>query len=134
MSGDVIILGGNGRFGRAAIDAFHHAGWRVRSFVRTPWLDHGHGAGRLIIGDAFDRDAVIKAARGCEVIVNALNPPYPRWRQDLPRLTQTVIAAARAATAAGATVMLPGNVYNYGAGMPEHLHETTPHAPTTRKG
>ena len=30
--------------------------------------------------------------------------------------------------------MLPGNVYNYGAGMPENLREHTPHLPTPRKG
>jgi nucleoside-diphosphate-sugar epimerase len=30
--------------------------------------------------------------------------------------------------------MLPGNVYNYGEGMPPVLREDTPHVPTTRKG
>ena len=30
--------------------------------------------------------------------------------------------------------MIPGNIYNYGAGMPKVLRETTPHLPTTRKG
>ena len=46
-------------------------------------------------------------------------------------MTASVIEAAEAS---GATVMMPGNVYNYGAGMPERLGEETPHAPTTRKG
>ena len=31
-------------------------------------------------------------------------------------------------------MILPGNIYNYGAGMPLSLREDTPHAPTTRKG
>ena len=65
--------------------------------------------------DAFDPAQVAGAARGMDVIVNALNPPYPRWTRDLPRLTGSVIAAARES---GATVMIPGNVYNYGAAMP----------------
>jgi nucleoside-diphosphate-sugar epimerase len=30
--------------------------------------------------------------------------------------------------------MFPGNVYNFGAGMPEALSESTPQAPTARKG
>jgi nucleoside-diphosphate-sugar epimerase len=34
----------------------------------------------------------------------------------------------------GATFMLPGNVYAYGAGMPAVLSEATPEAPSTRKG
>ena len=65
------------------------------------------------------------------MIVNALNPPYARWRHDLPRLTANAIAAAKAS---GATVMIPGNVYHYGALLPARLAEDTPAAPTTRKG
>ena len=82
-------------------------------------------------GDAFDADILTVAARGCDVIVNALNPPYQNWKRDLPRLTNAVIATAKAT---GGTVMIPGNVYNYGADMPSVLSEDTPHRPTTRKG
>ncbi len=131
MSQTVIILGVNGRFGRAAAQAFLDAGWSVRGLAR-------HWPGRAvdpriqqITGDAFDPGAVSAAAFGSDVIVNALNPPYPDWARDLPRLTASVLAAARAS---GATVMIPGNVYNYGAAMPAVLTEDTPHRPTTRKG
>jgi nucleoside-diphosphate-sugar epimerase len=34
----------------------------------------------------------------------------------------------------GATFMLPGNVYNFGEGMPARLTEDTPQRPTTSKG
>jgi nucleoside-diphosphate-sugar epimerase len=129
MSRNVIILGAKGRFGRAAADAFRAAGWHVQGFARTP-ADEPGGI-EWITGDAFDPHAVAAACRGCDVIVNALNPPYPRWRDDLPKLTASVIAAARET---GATVMIPGNVYHYGAHMPARLMEDTPAAPTTRKG
>ncbi|MEE8173550.1 MAG: NAD-dependent epimerase/dehydratase family protein, partial [Alphaproteobacteria bacterium] len=129
MPRKVIILGAQGRFGRAAADAFLAAGWQVRCFARS--ATGGSGAIERIAGDAFDASALAGAAKGCEVIVNALNPPYARWRHDLPRLTANVIGAARAS---GATVMIPGNVYHYGAGMPARLAEDTPAAPTTRKG
>ncbi len=46
-------------------------------------------------------------------------------------MTANVIAAAKAS---GAAVMIPGNVYHYGAAMPARLAEDTPAAPTTRKG
>ncbi len=128
MSGEVIVLGANGRFGRAAVEAFHRSGWRVRTFSRGPIESL---AVHQIIGDAFDPDAVSKAASGCDVIINALNPPYPRWQRDLPRLTHAVV---RAAMHTGAAVMLPGNVYNYGAHMPPVLTEITVQRPTTRKG
>lgn len=129
MSRRVIILGAKGRFGRAAADAFLAAGWQVRSFARS--RSATSAAVEQIAGDAFDANALAAAVFGCDVIVNALNPPYPRWRQDLPRLTANVIAAAKAS---GATVMIPGNVYHYGALMPARLVEDTPAAPTTRKG
>ena len=131
MPGDITILGAKGRFGRAAVDAFLTAGWRVRAFARSWEGAAGRVDAELIAGDAFDASALASAAKGCDVIVHALNPPYPRWTRDLPRLTANVIEAAKAT---GATVIIPGNVYNYGEVMPERLAEDTPHSPTTRKG
>ncbi|MEQ8246215.1 MAG: NAD(P)H-binding protein [Alphaproteobacteria bacterium] len=127
----VLILGATGRLGRAAVSAFHDAGWQVRAFVRPGRPLDIPPAVRRIEGDAFDAAAVTAAARGSQIIVHALNPPYPAWRTDLPKQTASVLAAAKAS---GATVMIPGNVYNYGAAMPAVLREDTPHRPTTRKG
>jgi nucleoside-diphosphate-sugar epimerase len=127
----VLVLGAGGRFGRAAVAAFSDAGWHVRAFVRPNRPAPSASGVDAIEGDAFDATPVIEAARGAEIIVHALNPPYPRWRQDLPRHTESVLAAARAT---GATVMIPGNVYNYGSDMPAILSEETPHHPSTRKG
>jgi nucleoside-diphosphate-sugar epimerase len=131
MTQQVIILGAKGRFGRAAADAFLAAGWAVRGLARS-W-DTGLVDPRVerVTADAFDADALSSAVMGADVIVNALNPPYPTWARDVPRLTASVIAAAKAS---GASVLLPGNVYNYGARMPPVLSEATPHRPTTRKG
>ncbi len=130
MNETVLVLGAKGRFGRAAVAAFREAGWSVRAFARA-WDDDGTDDVTRVAGDAFDPRALTEAAAGCDVIVNALNPPYPQWSQDLPRITASVIAAAKAS---GAAVMIPGNVYNYREDMPARLTETTPHVPTTRKG
>lgn len=136
MKSRVLVLGATGRMGRAAVNAFQTAGWHVRAFARRA-PDRLPAGVDLVMGDAFDSNAVAAAATGtgaedaADVIINALNPPYERWADDLPRLTDSVIHAAREA---GATVILPGNVYNYGADMPPVLTETTPHRPTTRKG
>ena len=131
MPGKIIIIGAKGRFGRAAVTAFLAAGWSVRAFARSWDGEKDLTDAILISGDAFDAKVLGNAAKGCDVIVNALNPPYPRWTRDLPRMTTAVIEAAKVS---GATVMVPGNVYNYGAHMPPRLTETTPQAPTTRKG
>lgn len=112
MTGSVLVLGGNGRFGRHAAEAFWNAGWRVRLFQR--------GA-----------DSLPEAAKGADVIVNGWNPPYDRWAAELPRLTAEVIVAARAA---GATVILPGNVYVFGPDAPEVFGPATPQGATNPLG
>ncbi len=112
MSKTVLILGANGRFGRHACAAFKSRGWDVRQFDRA--------SGNL-------RDA----ATGVEVIVNAWNPAYPDWAEQVPKLTAQVIDAAKAS---GATVIIPGNVYNYGAGAPEVYDAGTPHGATNPLG
>ena len=128
--GSVIVLGAKGRFGRAAVQAFHQAGWQVSAFGRG--LDRkAFPQVRCIEGDAQDANALSKACAGMDVIVNSLNPPYPDWPKSMPILTGSVIAAAKVT---GATVLIPGNVYNYGADMPAVLNEQTPWRPTTRKG
>jgi nucleoside-diphosphate-sugar epimerase len=130
MPSSVIILGAKGRFGRAAQRAFLNAGWDVTAFGRN-WSTPALNGVTQVSGDAFDADVLTAACAGRDVIVNALNPPYPQWSKALPILTANVIKAARQS---GATVMIPGNVYNYGQDMPAILREETPHRPTCRKG
>ncbi|MFK5980197.1 MAG: NAD(P)H-binding protein [Rhizobiaceae bacterium] len=130
MSGRVVIFGAKGRFGRAATKAFQKAGWHVRVLARS-WPNVSEGEVEQVEGNAFNPEDLVKAAEGCDVIVNALNPPYQKWVKDLPILTQNTILAAKSS---GATIMIPGNVYNYGEGQPSLLNEKTPMVPTTRKG
>ena len=112
MEQTVLILGGTGRFGRAAAEAFGNAGWRLRLFDRAT-------------------DRLPDAATGADVIVNGWNPTYDRWSDLLPGLTDQVIGAARAS---GATLIQPANVYVYGEGSPELLGPDTPHAATNPLG
>lgn len=129
--GKVLVLGAWGRFGRAAVTAFADAGWQVTAAGRFRDDEPALGQVDRLVLDAFDPASVVQAVSGQHVIVNALNPPYPQWSVDLPRLTRSVIAAAGEN---GATVMVPGNVYNYGQGMPAVLNEATPARPSTKKG
>jgi len=131
MEKEVLVVGANGRIGRWSVDAFLDAGWKVRAFVRTGVSGRVRGGVTVFEGDAFDAEAVSAASEGVAVIVNALNPPYERWQEEVPKITQSIL---RAAEASRATVILPGNVYNYGDGMPPVLREDTPRLPTTRKG
>lgn len=106
MTGTVLILGANGRFGRNAAEAFWNAGWRVSLFDRS-------------------KDDLTTAAQGQDVIVSAWNPLYPDWGAQVPKLTEQVIAAAESS---GATVIIPGNVYVYGPDAPDRFAADTPHA------
>ena len=112
MTKTVLILGASGKFGRHCAQAFASDGWTVRRFDRKT-------------------DDMTKAAIGADVIVNGLNPPnYHNWAVLLPRITSAVIEAAKAS---GASIILPGNVYPFGA-RPGQWDETTPHRPNSRKG
>ena len=112
MTKTALILGASGKIGYHSKEAFERAGWDVRVYDRQ-------------------RDDMVEAARGVDVIVNGLNPPnYHDWARTIPAITAQVIAAAKES---GATVIVPGNVYNMddqGGEWSEH----TPHRPTTRKG
>lgn len=112
MTRTVLILGASGRIGRHSVTTFKAAGWTVRSFNRKT-------------------DDMTEAAMGADVIVNGLNPQnYQGWETIIPAYTAQVIAAAKAS---GATVIIPGNIYNFGD-HPGVLDETTPQIATTRKG
>lgn len=112
MTQTVLILGASGKIGRYSQAAFARAGWHVKT-----WNRHG--------------EDLREAARGVDVIVNGLNPPaYHDWARLVPAYTAQVIDAAKAS---GATVILPGNVYNFGAQGGE-WSASTPHEPNTRKG
>lgn len=111
MTKTVLILGASGKIGVHSARAFAKAGWTVRKYTR-----------------GTDMTA---AAMGVDVIVNGMNPPnYHDWATIIPAITREVIAAAKAS---GATVLIPGNVYNYGQ-EPAPWSEATPQRPCTRKG
>lgn len=112
MTQTVLILGPSGKIGTHAARAFSAAGWTVRLFDRKT-------------------QDMTKAAQGADVIVNGLNPAnYHNWAGILPQITRQVIAAAQAS---GATVILPGNIYNFGR-VNGVIDEGTPQTPISRKG
>jgi nucleoside-diphosphate-sugar epimerase len=127
----VLILGANGRLGAAAVQAFATAGWRVLAQVRrAPAEALPPGATALAVSMS-DPAALAAAAARASVVVHAVNPVYTQWdREALPLLRQGLDVARRL----GALFMLPGNVYNFGEGMPALLSESTPERPSTTKG
>ncbi len=127
----VLILGANGRFGLAAAQAFDAAGWTVLAHVRRDAAASMPVGARLVRGELADLPAAFGGAAAPAVVVYALNPIYTRWDEEaLPMARAGMDLAERL----GARFMLPGNVYNFGAGMPALIDETVPQRPTTAKG
>lgn len=129
----VLILGARGRLGGAAVRAFARAGWRVLAQVRPGAAVRALPGVQWLPVAPQDTQALAAAARGASVVVHGLNPVYTQqaWREQVPVLTQAAIDVTRAL---GATLMLPGNVYNFGESMPARLFENTPQRADTLKG
>ena len=138
----VLILGARGRFGLATALAFADAGWRVVAQMRLgaqPVVDAmnvavGHPNIHWINAELSDAASpLVPAAKGAAVVVHALNPAYTHkaWRaQVLPMMDRAIAVASEL----DATLMLPGNIYNFGANMPALLREDTPQVAQTVKG
>lgn len=128
----VLILGAKGRLGTALADAFRGAGWRVLAQARPL---PGRDLANVIATDARDVDGIVAGAktgaRHVDVVINATNPVYTRWATEAEALNRAAIEIAQALDA---TLMFPGNVYNYGADMPETLRSDLLQHAETRKG
>src|ERR1700722_12174496 len=129
----VLVLGATGGIGGEVARQLRDSGWDVRALQRRAAQSAVQRNGiTWIRGDAMNREDVIAAADGCSVIVHAVNPPgYRRWSElVLPMLDNTIAAAS----AVGATIVLPGIVYNFGPDAFPVLQEESPQHPVTRKG
>jgi nucleoside-diphosphate-sugar epimerase len=132
MTSTVLILGAKGRFGLACARAFVQAGWRVLGHIRAGSQAPTEPGVDWLAVDLSDT-ALAHAAQGAAVVVHALSPAYTvaAWRRSALPMLEAAIALAGPLNA---TLMLPGNVYNFGANMPAVLREDTPQAPTTPMG
>src|SRR3546814_16058011 len=80
----------------------------------------------------MDAGTVLAASQGTQLLMHAVSPPqYRNWRKwAIPMLANAIDAAAQA----GARLILPGNVYNYGPDTGAVVREDLPQPPVTRKG
>lgn len=137
MQSTVLILGARGRFGLAAARAFADAGWKVlgqmRPGAQVPAEAMSDSRIHWLTTDLHDTASLALAAAGAAVVVHALNPAYTHnaWKAQVLRMAE---AATEVARTLGATLMVPGNVYNFGTDMPPVLREDIPQVARTIKG
>lgn len=126
---NVVVLGINGHLGAAVASAFVEAGWNVSGFGRSN--KHKLDGVRFVQGDADDVGSLRAAITGQEVIVNALNLRYDQWFEG--RAEAQLARVLEAARGSGATLLFPGNIYNYAA-SDQHITPETPERPETPRG
>ena len=127
-----LVLGATGGIGSAVAQVLASRGWQVRALHRNPDAVTGKYGFDWRQGDAMIASDVAAAAKGVSLIVHAVNPPgYRNWARLVLPMIDNTIAAARAN---GATILLPGTVYNYGPDAFPELTEDAPQNPRTRKG
>jgi len=131
MSKVALIIGANGRLGQVLTSAFLSGGWRVLAQVRRQPSRAAEPGLQWLQIPIDDPAGLAEAARAADVVVHAANPPYTRWKTEAMPLARKAMDTARRLNA---VLMFPGNVYNFGARMPETLEESTPQEPTARKG
>lgn len=126
----VVIPGAGGRVGHEISKAFVAGGWRVKGLARGAKAQGLANGVEPLAVDAMDQTALVAACAGADLIVHALNPLYTEWEEKVMPLALNVLAAARAN---GATIMLPGNVYNFGLEIGLRMREGDPQFGSTQK-
>lgn len=129
----VLILGASGRLGAACVNAFADAGWHVIAQSRIPAPRQWHDSVTALVTGNTPIEQQTSSLQSVDVVIHAMNPAYTNaaWTAQVPAMMTLAIAAAQSLNA---TLMFPGNVYNFGDGMPRVLDERTPQRPTTVKG
>jgi nucleoside-diphosphate-sugar epimerase len=123
------VLGASGGTGGAVVRELARRGHRVRAVSRRGNADAPGGAERLA-ADVATAEGAKAACAGAAVVYHCAQPPYTRWPQEFPPLTDAVAAGA---AAAGAKLVLADNLYAYGPHQ-GRLTEDLPAAATGPKG
>jgi len=128
-----LVLGATGGVGGAVAEKLLANGYTVRAMhrnaaanaIKTPKYD-------WVSGDAMNRDEVMRAASGVDLIVHAVNPPgYRNWGTLVLPMIDNTIAAAKAVDA---RILMPGTIYNFAPDTFDAITEESPQKPATIKG
>ncbi len=113
---NIMMLGSSGRLGAILATSFQAAGHKVVMQSIRNWSD----ASFTQLPEA-----------SIDIVIHAANPEYRHWKRQALAMVQTSIAIAKHYSA---TLMFPGNVYNFGQSMPSNLIVTTPQTAKNEKG
>jgi nucleoside-diphosphate-sugar epimerase len=112
----IMIIGSSGRLGAILSTTFQAAGHKVVTQSIRHWSDA-----------SFSQ----LPETSIDIVIHAANPEYRDWQSRALKMAQTAIAIAKHYSA---TLMFPGNVYNFGQSMPYDLRVATPQSAKNEKG
>lgn len=134
MPNKYLIIGATGALGHAFATALQEAGEQATLLVRdrrNALAAFPDTRGFTIIeGDVNDTILLKRIAEGCGFIFHGANASYEHWAAAMPVMTKSVIEAAEHS---GATVIFPGNNYNFGK-TDQPISEITPFNPAAPLG
>lgn len=129
MSKDLhVVLGATGGAGRAIAHALAARGTQTRTVNRTGTIVHERAT--ALSADVERADGARSAVQGASVVYMAAQPPYTEWPDRFPAMLENVIQAT---AAAGAKLVMVGNLYGYGPATGP-MTENTVEAAGDRKG
>jgi nucleoside-diphosphate-sugar epimerase len=134
MKKKYLVLGATGGMGYAFTCELLNHGIETDILVRdrnkAAKLFHQNPLLNIHVGDVLNKDSLMNAASGMDVIFHGINFPYQHWYKYMKPVTSNVVEAARQTNA---TILFPGNIYAYGLVNEPIREETVPH-PHTKKG
>jgi nucleoside-diphosphate-sugar epimerase len=128
---DLHVVFGAGQIGAPLARILASQGRRVRVVRRSEGA--ADPAIPVMRGDAGDPAFAAESARGAAVLYHCMNPAYETrvWERELPRIMQSLIAAARQS---GARLVVLDNLYMLGRTGGAPMNEDTPIRPVSPKG
>jgi nucleoside-diphosphate-sugar epimerase len=133
MNSKHLVLGATGSIGFAYTNELLENKIPVtvlaRSKMKTEKLFGKNPLLEIIAGDVLERDNLKEVAKDKDFIFHGINYPYNLWENNMENATNNVIEAAGMNKA---TIIFPGNIYEYG-NIKEIKEDTLPN-PSTRKG
>jgi nucleoside-diphosphate-sugar epimerase len=133
MKSEILILGSTGSIGYAFAENLISKNIAitvlVRDVAKAKNLFKSNPKVEIIKGDVQDLELLKKISADKKYIFHGINYPYDKWFGNMDTATLKVIEAA---SLNKATIIFPGNVYNYG-NLPL-IKEDSPQNPCTRKG
>jgi nucleoside-diphosphate-sugar epimerase len=124
-----VVVGAAGGTGSAVVRELAARGLRVRAVTRRGAADVPEGVEQLA-ADVGSAEGARRACEGADVVYHCAQPPYTKWPELFPPMTQAVIDGA---AATGAKLVFADNLYVYGPPDGPMTEETPRHA-QGRKG